>query len=208
MRPWVSALLGVAICAGVVLSAVGYNSRTSVQYRGFRVVEPGKLYRSGQMPPEGFERVAREFGIQTVISLRDTKDAAGVPEDQAEADFCRANGLAFHRLPPADWSPVNGVIPGDKNIAEFLRILDDPATRRPVLVHCFAGIHRTGAHVSVYRMEYDRWTAEEAIDELRSMGTPRTTFADNLLDYLRSYTPRHRPSPAAVPSVGTAGLPR
>ncbi len=208
MRTAVVVGLAVALGAGVALLPFAYKVRSDVRYRNFRVVEPGRLYRSGQMTPAGFRRVAEEFDIKTVISLRDTRDGDGVHEDQAEEDFCRERGLAFHRLPPADWSPVNGVIPGAKNIAEFLRILDDPATERPVLVHCFAGIHRTGAHVAVYRMEYDGWTAEEAIEEMKSMGTPRTTFADNLLEYLGTYTPHHpRAVRAVAPLVGsTAAL--
>ena len=187
MRTGVAVGLGVGIVAVVAAAPVGYRSVESVRYRNFRVVTPGKIYRSGQMPPDALARVVREFGIGTVITLRDRKDDAGSPVDQSEADVCAAAGVAFHRMPPADWSPIDGVIPGDQNIDRFLGILDDPATRWPVLVHCFAGIHRTGAHCAVYRMEYDGWTPDEAIAEMKAMGTPRTTFADNLVAYLSAY---------------------
>ena len=199
MRVWLPFVLGSVLAAAIGLLPVGYRSWSSTEFRNLRVVEADRLYRSGQMTPSGFRRVVREQGIRTVISLRDTRDDSGDHEDQPEMDYCRANGVAFYRLPPADWSPINGVIPGDRNIEEFLRILDDPATQRPVLVHCFAGIHRTGAHCAVYRMEYQNWSAAEAIAEMKSMGSPRTTFADNLLQYLESYTPRRRLAPRPGP---------
>lgn len=199
MKPSVAAALGILIALAVALLPVGYRSLQSVEYRNLRVVEDGALYRSGRMTPDGFRRVARELGLRTVVCLRDTKDESGSQDDRDEEEYCRANGIAFHRLPPADWSPENGVIPGDRNIDAFLRILDDPVTKRPVLVHCFAGIHRTGAHVAVYRMEYQGWTPAEAIDEMKGMGTVRTTFAANLLTYLENYRSR-RPVGGAAPS--------
>jgi tyrosine-protein phosphatase SIW14 len=39
-----------------------------------------------------------------------------------------------------------------------------------VLIHCKAGLHRTGIMAAIYRMEYNGWTREEALHELRSHG--------------------------------------
>lgn len=190
MRASAAALLGFLIALAVGGLPVLYRSVQSVEYRNFRVVEDGVLYRSGRMTPSGFKRVAREQGIKTVVCLRDTKTDAGETDDRDEVDYCTANGIVFRRFPLADWDPVNGVIPGDRNVAEFLRIMADPAVPKPVLVHCFAGIHRTGPLVAAYRMEHDGWSPAEAIEEMKSMGTVRTTFADNLLTYLENYRPR------------------
>ncbi len=190
-------ILGVVVAVGVALVPVGYRSDRSVEYRNFRAVKPGELYRSGQMTPRAFRRVVGEYQIGTVISLRETVDPSGVLADQFEEDYCRANGIGFHRLAPADWEPVAGVVPGDRNVRAFLAILDAPTTRRPVLVHCFAGIHRTGAHCAVYRVEYDGWSPAEAIAEMKHSGGPRATFAGNLLNYLTAYTSRRTPIVAA-----------
>jgi protein tyrosine/serine phosphatase len=67
--------------------------------------------------------------------------------------------------------------------------MDDPANF-PVLVHCFAGIHRTGAYVAVYRMEHDRWTNAEALDELRAFGYRNLDDEWDVLGYLEQYRPR------------------
>jgi hypothetical protein len=57
----------------------------------------------------------------------------------------------------------------------------------PVLVHCFAGIHRTGAFCAIYRMEFDHWTNAQAIREMRNLG-----YTDDHMDvqaYLENYRP-------------------
>lgn len=195
-----AAILGLFVIFAVALIPVLHRRERTLGFRNFRVVDPGVLYRSGQMTPAGFSRIAKEYQIGTVISLRETKDDSGTLADQFEQDYCRDHGIGFHRLAPADWEPVNGVIPGDCNIRAFLAILDSPATRRPVLIHCFAGIHRTGAQCAVYRVEYNGWSPAEAIAEMRHSGGPRATFADNLLNYLTTYTSRRTPIVASPPA--------
>jgi tyrosine-protein phosphatase SIW14 len=73
-------------------------------------------------------------------------------------------------------------------------MMSDPAVPKPVLIHCFAGIHRTGGHVAAYRIERNGWTPEEALRELQAHGTRRTTYAPNLVEFVRSFQPQ--------PSVG------
>jgi protein tyrosine/serine phosphatase len=183
-REW----LGSAACSTIAVGfPVWHWVQSRIDYRNFHAAEPGRLYRSGQLPPRVFARVLREYRIGTVFSLRDTRDVNGIAEDQWEEDLCRAAGVAYHRQPPLDWTAVDSVIPGDKNVGEFLRVLRAPDTRWPILVHCFAGIHRTGVHCAVYRIEFDGWSADEALAELKSFGTPRTTFADNLIRYVSTY---------------------
>ena len=78
--------------------------------------------------------------------------------------------LNFKCIPPRQWLPDStGKIPGDHSVAEFRKVMDDPANH-PVLVHCFAGIHRTGAMCAVFRMDYQGWTNDEAMSEMRTLG--------------------------------------
>jgi tyrosine-protein phosphatase SIW14 len=184
---WLSIAL-VLGCAGMVLAFPWvYRSYTSTAYRNFRVVEPGKLYRSGQMPTHGLEHTIREYGIRTVICLRDTRDDGKPSVETGEAEFCECAGVKHHILTPAKWVSVEGgPVPVEGNVQKFLSIMDDPENH-PVLVHCFAGIHRTGGYVGVYRLRYHGWTPEEAIREMKSMGSVRTKFDDEIPSYLRAF---------------------
>jgi protein tyrosine/serine phosphatase len=156
------------------------------------VVDDGVLYRSGQLPPDVFRRVVREYRIRTVISLRDSYTKAE-PPDQEEQRFCATNGLSHFRISPESWSPSGGGrVPAAEGVREFLRILDDRANLKPVLVHCFAGIHRTGAHVAVYRMEYQHWPPEEAIAEMLDVQPRRAHFEQDMLGFIRTYRPREQ----------------
>ena len=70
-------------------------------------------------------------------------------------------------------------------------MLDD-ATAYPILVHCSAGLNRTGVITAVYRMEHDGWTPLQAWDELRANGFGEyTSTADNnyITEYVLSYRP-------------------
>ena len=187
----VGAAVGAVLLAGLVIGVpLGYRSFTSTKYRNFRVVEPGVLYRSGQMSASGLASTVEQYGIKTVISLRELRDDGKPSPDSDEVTFCHEHGVRHVILSPAKWVGINGSpAPVEPNVAAFLKILDDPASK-PVLVHCFAGIHRTGGYVSLYRMEYDRWSASDAIDEMKSMGTVRTTFDEEIPDYLRAYVRR------------------
>ena len=73
--------------------------------------------------------------------------------------------------------------------------MDNP-DNYPVLIHCFAGIHRTGAFCAIYRMEYEGWTNAEAIEELRACGYSNLDDEWDILGYLEQY--RRSRAPRAV----------
>jgi protein tyrosine/serine phosphatase len=189
MLRFVRYLLGGLVAAVVIAGPMAYRSYNSRNYRNFHTVRPGVLYRSGQLSPRGLKRVFHDYGIRTVISLRDTEVPGQPPPDLAEEAFCQSEGVAHHRFSPRVWwSADGGPVPGQQNIDAFLRILADPANH-PVLLHCFAGCHRTGIHCAVFRMECDRWTNEEAIDEMCRLGYVNFEREEDVREYLRSYVP-------------------
>ena len=82
--------------------------------------------------------------------------------------------------------------------------MDDPANY-PVLIHCKAGLHRTGVMVAVYRMEYQAWTSHEAISEMKAHGfgdfgaTAANAYVTQyLLTYRRGLRPAHAAGRPAV----------
>lgn len=161
--------------------------------RNFRTVESGVIYRSGQMTPEGLSRILDEYQIRTVISLRDARDPSKPAPDEFEQDLCRSRGIQYHRLTPLKWSEPEGTVPAEANVQKFVEWLRDPATPRPILIHCFAGVHRTGAFVAITRMEMNGWSNDDAVREMLRVAGPRETFEADQIGFLRTYRPKKLP---------------
>ena len=83
---------------------------------------------------------------------------------------------------------MRGNAPVDDGVDRFLAVMRDPKNY-PVLIHCFAGIHRTGAYCAVYRMEMEGWSNEQAIAELKSYGYVNFDIEDDIRGYLTTYRP-------------------
>ena len=77
---------------------------------------------------------------------------------------------------------------------KFRALLADPKNH-PVLVHCFAGVHRTGAYAAIYRMEFERWSNARAIAELKACGYSNLDDEWDVLGYLEQYRPSWAPAP-------------
>jgi tyrosine-protein phosphatase SIW14 len=181
---------GVVLLVGAV--PLLYSAHQQTHLRNFRVVEAGVLYRSGQLSRPVFERLVDEYGIKMVITLRTSRDPDRPYPDEWEREVCVARGIRHVRIVPLVWSPdENGEVPAEQNVTKFLELMRDPANR-PVLVHCFAGIHRTGTMCAIYRMEVYRWSAEDALREMEACGfDPHKDAGTRALDdYLRGYKPR------------------
>ncbi|MCE9566941.1 MAG: tyrosine-protein phosphatase [Planctomycetes bacterium] len=183
----------------LVLSSVAAIPLLGGVYRGhhlrnFHVVEPGVLYRSGQLTPTGLDWVLRKYRIKTVVTLRTVRDPGRPYLDAWEEEVCAGYGAKHIRILPRVWSPdTTGVAPADKVVQEFLAVVGDTANQ-PILVHCFAGVHRTGAMCAAFRMDLQGWPAERAIEEMRDCGFQPGTGNDAIEDYLRAFQPRARSS--------------
>ena len=195
-RP-VSCLLGLLVAALLVAGPWGYAHYRQIHIRNFRAVREGVMYRSGQMTITGLKAAVHERGIKTVITLRDSASANEPPPDLSEENYCLAEGLNYVRISPRTWWSPDGSIPAEIGVRRFLEVMDN-AENFPVLIHCFAGIHRTGAFCAIYRMEYDRWSNEEAIAELYACGYKYLEDEWDLLDFLKSYVPRWKRNPSQV----------
>lgn len=124
----------------------------------FAVVVPDRLYRSGTVTPQQLEWLQREHGIGRVISLLAEDD----PVTRAEHTAGDRLGIEWYNIPLRG----NGAsTPPDRSrILELLTVPDSP----PTLVHCAAGVNRTGLAVGLYRLHCQHWTLDEVMAELRS----------------------------------------
>lgn len=187
---WLRYGLGIAITAFIVGGPIAYSRYRQANYRNFRVVEEGKFYRSGQMSLSALKSTIEEYNIRTVISLRYADKEGDRPPDWQEEEFCNARGIRYVRIRPREWQDIGqGYIPADIPVKQFLTLLDDP-TVYPALIHCFAGMHRTGSYCSIYRMEYQRWSNADAMEELKALGYKNLDKEEDVQTYLESYVPR------------------
>jgi protein tyrosine/serine phosphatase len=196
MTRWLAPLAGSAVVVALIAAPVAYAFHALEQMRNFRVVREGVLYRSGQMSLGGLKRAAHDYRIRTVISLRDAASDA----DRAEEAWCRAQEINFHRLTPASWDAEHGPAAVEPNVRRFVEIVSDPANY-PVLVHCFAGVHRTGAYCAIYRMEREGWSNAEAIAEVKACGYDNLDWEFDVLGYLEQYRPVRAATPPGSPPL-------
>lgn len=197
------------LVAAVVVSAVALAAwGVSHHQRNFHAVEPGVLYRSGQLTPLGLKYTLRRHRIKTVVTLRTVRDPDRPYLDEWEADVCAAHAARHVRIVPRAWEvDEKGEVPAEGVVRAFLAVMDDPANH-PVLVHCFAGVHRTGTLCAVYRMEYQGWAADRAIAEMEGYGFEPGPSREAIEGYLRARRPGRVPRrgrPAVTRSSGSSG---
>jgi tyrosine-protein phosphatase SIW14 len=213
MRPvWKWALAGVAAVAAAGLPFLNYRAAYA-HHKRLREVEPGVLYRSGEMTAQGFRDAVRARGIRTVVNCQNEFPDPALPRtfwDRGtvpESEVCRELGVRYVHLDPDLCDNRLDPAARPRVIDEFLAVLDDPANR-PVLLHCKAGLHRTGCLAAVYRMEFDGWGPRRALDELKAHGfgdSAATAANDYVRQYLLNFRPRSRPE--AGVRVGSRSVP-
>ncbi len=125
----------------------------------FAPVVEGRLYRSGKVTPEQLEYLVRRYGIRTVLSLL----ASEAPESRAEQAAAARLGIRWLNVPlPGDGQST----PADRE--RIRSIVLDP-NYAPLLVHCAAGVNRTGLAVGCYRIHAQGWTYEQVLREMRTL---------------------------------------
>lgn len=156
-RRWLVAFLVFDLIAVIVVAAL--LASTWLPKR-IAEVEPGVLYRSAQPSGRQLRHAINRHGIRTVVIAREGESSRIADEKRAAQDA----GVAVIQLPI-----VSGAEVRDEDIRSFFDAVDDP-TRRPVLVHCAAGRHRTGLLCALYRIERQGWDPGRAREEMLSFG--------------------------------------
>lgn len=183
-RP-VQIAFGIGMVVFMTATPLLYQSYQKGLSRNVRVVKPGVLYRSAQLPLPGLQRLIDEYRIKTIVCLRH----GNRENDQAEEKYAAEKGVRFVRIPPRSWTlDDDGQAPAHEGLSEFREVMSD-SSNFPVLLHCFAGTHRTGAYVAVYRMDFEGWSNSRAMDELRALGYVTLDDDRNVYEFLSRYEP-------------------
>jgi protein tyrosine/serine phosphatase len=110
------------------------------------------IYRSEQPDSKAFQNIER-LGIKTILNLR---------SDRSDTILLRLTKLNYRQIKMVtkDFS--------DLEIIEALRIIRN--SPKPLLIHCKHGADRTGVVVAMYRIIFENWSRQNAIDELKHGG--------------------------------------
>ena len=130
------------------------------------------LFRSKQ-PRARDTAELKALGIRTVVTLRDR---------HGDAPLERSGSFRLVQVPMDAGSVTR------EELLQALRVIRDAP--KPVLVHCWHGSDRTGVVVAAYRMVFQGWSQERAIDELVNggYGFHAQTYG-NLVSLLQSIEP-------------------
>jgi protein tyrosine/serine phosphatase len=194
-----SALASVVLGAGLYLGAHALEQENP--FLNLEVVEPGVLLRSAQPRLGDIERLHQEYGVQTILSLRDGEDAEVI-------GYAQANGLDWVILKMKADDP-----PTPEQVALFLDLVEGKPVDldryagviqrcsrqgpgqvvfgRPVLMHCEGGADRSGVLTALFRIEFQGFSLEEAKQDM--LGHWHLWFMHpRLFRYLDQYHPQKK----------------
>ena len=142
------------------------------------------LYRGGQPEAAGYAEL-KKLGIGLVINFReDSKDK--------EKSQVEALGMTYIDIP---WNAFHN--PTSQQVAQFLQLLRDNADKK-VFFHCRRGAERTGVMTAAYRIAVERWTPQQALDEMEQFKF-RGLFFRNLKKYVRNFPQQLESDPVMQP---------
>ncbi|HEY2588087.1 MAG TPA: dual specificity protein phosphatase family protein, partial [Tepidisphaeraceae bacterium] len=147
----------------------------------FGVVEPGRLYRSGQITEPVIRKTLEKnhIGLIVNLSLDDT------PDERAEA--AAAHDLGVERVNLG----LSGDGLGDPNVypKALADIIKANRDGKAVLVHCQSGAQRTGGIIAAYRILVEGKSPDDAFAEMRQYGhDPKHNPA--LIPWIREHLPQ------------------
>lgn len=134
------------------------------------------LYRGGLLKGDGIKAL-KKLGIQLVVDTH--------ANDQSEERDVKNLGMKYVAIPwHCPW-------PHDEVFAKFLKVVHDNKGKK-IFVHCRLGDDRTGMMVAAYRIAEEGWTADEAMNEMRSFGFTRShhLICPSLAKYEREFPER------------------
>lgn len=152
----------------------------------FRVVESGRLYRSGLLNPLGLFLVTRLFHINTIINLRSKAERNEGNWFEYEENYCRKNNITFLNINLLEDMP-----PTRAEVQEFLDAVRQPGRR--TLVHCEMGVIRTGMMVVAYAKHFLHPTDEEVFEKYFPLWGHSLKRRQPVERFVRDYRPDHHP---------------
>jgi protein tyrosine/serine phosphatase len=141
------------------------------------------LIRAPQPDHEALQELDAEHDLRTVVNLRIRRPSTDAWfEEQVRAVESIGARLVMLRI-------SGHRAPTPEQLDAFFDLVEDPANW-PILIHCRGGTHRTGVLAAVYRIQYQGWSPEQALEEMDSLLFAWTLEdREPLKDFVRGYRP-------------------
>lgn len=128
------------------------------------------VYRSEQPDDKGMQELAR-FGIKRVLNLRNFHSDDDELKDSGES-------MTLYRVA----MQAEGIT--DSEIIAALKVIMEEET--PILIHCWHGSDRTGTVIALYRIIFQNWSRQAALDELINGGYGYHPIYKSIPNYILS----------------------
>jgi len=145
------------------------------------------IYRGAQPQEVGFSEL-KLLGITTIVDLR-SEDREKVEWERKHAESL---GMRFVHIPVNGWSP-----PTDEQVVQFLSLLRDNPGQK-VFMHCHFGEDRTGVFTAIYRIAFEKWSADQAIKEMYFFGF-NGAWHPSMKTFVRDFPARLNSAPTFAP---------
>jgi len=151
------ALIGcvaLLLLAGAI-AAVGPRSA-----KKFAAVEPGFLYRSGQIQERIFRKTVLDHGIDVIVNLGIDKPK---PDQIEERRVAREFGIRRETY----FLNGNGTGPVESYINAVEQIGLAKRASKQILIHCSAGAQRTTGAIAFYQLLVEKKPVDQVVNHLR-----------------------------------------
>ena len=166
----------------LLLAVTPFTAQETSDIRNFLRVNKD-FCTGGQPRLEHLEKLKAE-GVKAILNLRQPSEHRAAEEEAKAKEL----GLRYFNIPVIFGNPQ------ESQVAEFLKLTDDPENR-PMFIHCTAAI-RVGAFWMIRRVLRDGWKIEDAEEEAKKVGLRESPHWN---EFARKYIETHR-SKASLPS--------
>lgn len=161
---WLRIALIVALILSIGMIVWWYAGlRNRFEPVNFGVVEPGRIYRSGQISEHVIRKTIQANHVGVIVSLSGDDSRDLTAEKSAAADlgvnYVYLGGLAGDGIGDPEVYP--------KALAQIMKA---NRSGHAVLVHCQSGAQRTGGVIAAYRILVEGQPPEQAFAEMRQYG--------------------------------------
>jgi protein tyrosine phosphatase (PTP) superfamily phosphohydrolase (DUF442 family) len=182
----------LAIVAVLSFSPVLYVAWDQATYN-FGTVQPGRIYRSGQMPAAALAQTIRGHGIKTVLNLRGSNSAESWYRDEVAT----TNGEGATQI---DVAMSSCVWMSRAQLRALIHAME--GAEYPILIHCAWGSERTGLVSAFAELLRPGATLADARDQLSirylfvriNDGKVMAEHLDQYESWLREHGWNHNPA--------------